>query len=155
MTFNDMHTDTGLLFNLSMPHTRVSALHTCVCVRLLDHVGGLSIYHKFWMSMFKYFAMIECSRCVLQLSLENTRWRGTARLQGQHEREQEWRQLKLNALATCKATYFPNYSTCLTITWQGRLRVTDSRMWTGFRGQAWPLIHSTDSPATSWFHCEA
>ena len=75
-----------------------------------------------------------------------------ARLQGRHEREWEQRRFKLNALAAHIATYFLKYGTSLTITWQGRLRVTNSRMYAGFSScigvhlkptsYAPPIVHS-------------
>ena len=47
-------------------------------------------------------------QCVLQLSK-----RATARLQGRHKREWEWKQFKLNALAAHTATYFLNSDDCV------------------------------------------
>ena len=55
--------------------------------------------------------------------------KATARLQGRRERERERRQFKLNTLAARTASYFLNYGTSLT----GSVRVTDSRMYAGFR----------------------
>ena len=94
---------------------------------------GLTTYCKFKMSALKHFMMIECScRRVLQLSWKNELEGLPARLPGRRGRQREQRQSKLNALAAHMATYFLiNYGMNLTIVWQGRLWVTDSRMYGG------------------------
>ena len=46
--------------SLSEPHTSMTALRKRVC--MLVCLFGPTTYHKFYMSTFKYFTMMECPR---------------------------------------------------------------------------------------------
>ena len=126
--------------SLSEPHTSVTALRTRVCMLACWFVGllvcldrPLTVNFKWAHSNISRWLNVHARWRGLQLSHWEWAWRATARLQGRREREREWRWFKLNALAARMASYFLNYGTTLTIAWQGRLRVTDSRMYAGFR----------------------
>ena len=95
--------------SLSEPHTSVPALRTHVCMLVCLFVClDRPLIVKFKWVHSNYFTMMECPhRHILQWTTEQKpwkwAWKGTARLQGCREREQEWRRFKPNALAACMA----------------------------------------------------
>ena len=112
------------------------------------------------MSAFKYFTMIACLMFMPTCTSAKPKpweraWRATARLQVRCERERERRRLKLNVLAAHAATYFlkPSmvHGSYETIT---RDSCKASCEWQRMYGLAWPLVHSRDFLASSWFNCE-
>ena len=104
-----------------------------------------NIFHDDWMSTPTWTSAKPWERA----------WRATARLQGRRKGEREQRRFKLNALAARMASFW-------TMVWVWRSRDKAGREWqtggctlaSGTR-LAWPLIHSTDSPADSCFDWEA
>ena len=78
-------------------------------------------------------------------------WRATARLQCRCEREWEQRLLKLNI-------YVGNLLSDKSMLWVWWWRDKAGCEWQAkkkYSGEAWPLIHSRGSPASSWFESEA
>ena len=126
----------------------------CACVCIYAWTDHLPEILK--ISAFKYFTTTEYTcRHVLQLSpLWERAWRATARLQGRCERESE----------SEDNSSWMHWQHAWQLTFWTMVRVWWSRDKAGCEWQsalasgahlAWPLIHSRDSPASSWFECEA
>ena len=93
--------------SLSEPHTSVTALCMCVCISKL-----VCLDRALTVDLNEHIQIFHNDGCPHRRVLQQTSeqkpwrraWRATARLQGCREREQEWRQFKLNALAAWTAT---------------------------------------------------